>query len=161
MYNTDYYKEFAEYYQWVKILAPIQFILKNTGASLAVGTRLKIEHPLEDSLLFISYDDYPEKPEKYSRVFLPNVPSNFTASHLNVTKHKNNWEIEIVLGDVQPKDSVCSEVFYIASGIPLPIQLIVQIYGDNIPEPPTVKLQIDIQVQKQSISVDELVAIAD
>ena len=159
--NKSYYREFAFHIKVTNILRPIGFALSNTGSILAVNTRVEIVTPKENGFGFINQYDYPDKPLYYKPKFDANLPPGIFNEKPTVAQRGDKWEISLILGNIQPKATAWSEVFYIACDQQRSIELEALVYADNLPDPLRVPLLISIEPVERSMTLQELLDKAD
>ena len=78
-------------------------------------------------------------------------------SDAHVDTHGDQAHIKVRFGNVQPGQTAWSNgVIYIGATTPTTIDLDVFLYGDNIPTPLPVHLQVNIQTKSRTLDIREL-----
>ena len=116
-----------------------------------------------EKFIILDSSDYPDKPN-YSSFSIPAVKGlrgAFDEISTDVEDVKANWEISIKLGSIPPGAKGWSYIFYIGSSRQYELNLAATIYADNLPKPLITSLKLSIMPQKRSVSVAELISIAD
>lgn len=163
--NENYYREFADYAFMTSLLKPISLVVFNTGVTLAANVRIQIIQPKIDNLKILDSADYPDKPE-YSKgvdvVGLTGLNRSFESGvRTDVEDLGDKWEISIGMGNIQPGANSWSDIFYLAVLKQQNIKLKADVFADNLPKPMLIDLEISINVNQQSISLDDLKSLAD
>ena len=157
--NPHSYQEYAKYKMQRKLCKPIGFALTNIGSKLLANVQLKIKTPIKDKLTIIDKFDYDKKPQ-YSCIFRPSSTRPFFPRVI-INRYGNNWDILVKFGNVQPKDTKWSNVFYIGYPKECSIEFEGLIYGDNIPEPIKVTFAVSIKIKHQPMTIEKLIELAD
>lgn len=159
--SPDYWREKEEYIRLTNLLRSVAFVIHNQSSTLVQGVRVEIigsssggitvRDKLPDEPVYRLIDVI--RPEIYAaRLSLQGEPQT------EVVYHGSQWTLIIHFGNVQPKSSVwADEPFYIGSNAKEFLELEAVIYADNLPDPPTVKLNIEFEIENRfPLAIDDL-----
>lgn len=150
MYNKDFEIEMAKYIAVTSAVRPIGFHIKNTSSILAGNVRLEINTKREKEVTVFDEIGYPLRPRR-NRMSIPNILN----PNIRVESHRDNWRLVAQFGNIQPKASKWSNrVFYIGAMKPLKLEFEAVIYADNLPEPISVPLSINILTETKYLNTD-------
>ena len=158
--NPHYYREFAHYLFSIELFRPICFVIENIGEALAKNPVVKFKQPKIEKMFIMDIADYPQPPN-YSRMQIPNL--NYRSAFgqgptTTVYDRNDHWEVVVEFGDVQPKDQVWSEVFYIGVGIEQNLKFDLSIFADNLPAPIDASLELSATMEKVNVTAEEIVS---
>lgn len=159
--NEDYYRDKAEYIQGTAFLREFGFAVKNNGTAVATDVQVEITIAKEEYITILGSSSYPKKPAAstlntinfdISRIPLRN------SRWVNVDEYEDFWVITASLGNVQPKAIVYTEhTFLIGASKDCKVSFEAHVRADNLPEPVTARLQINISTKHTSLSVDDVI----
>lgn len=152
-YKTKLIKHVADIAPFI----PIGLRVRNTSSFLALDVRVEISLEKEDSLFLLDEDHYPSPPTR-SLISAPRFPLTPRRNPMiTAMVYDNVWAIIAEFGKVQPQAVVWSEdVFYIASAISRKVELHARLFADNLPNPKTVPLTIEITTAKRKMTKNDL-----
>jgi hypothetical protein len=152
--NQDYPKQIAGYIAKTALLNSVGFSLKNSATNLAVNIRLEIELVKPPGVWIVDEYDYPHRPQ-YEDIF--SLRNSIVESDAVVDTHDNKAHIKVRFGNIQPGRTIWSNgVIYIGATTPTTVDLNGFLYGDNIPTPLPVHLQVNIQTKTRDLDLREL-----
>ena len=157
--NSNYYREYANYFFVRSLVQPIGFVLENTGATLLINARLHLLVPQQNNLQLYTEAELPDPP-----VF-DNLPISLrgtvpavarTADPIQIEKRGNSYEVWIDFGNVQPKARAWSDVIYLGAQSACTLNIEPNIYADNLSNPVRTTLSLAITTHGKSMSVEGL-----
>lgn len=152
--NQDYSKQMAAYIAETALLNSVGFGLKNPATSLAVNIRFEAEMVKPSGVWIIDEYEYPRRPQ-YQDFF--SFRSPLFESDAVVDTVDDNVHIKVRFGNIQPGRTVWSKgKIFIGATAPTTVDLNGFLYGDNIPTPLPVHLQINIQTKSRNLDMREL-----
>lgn len=151
--NRVFYKEYAEYERKTALLSGVRFVVTNTGSTLLQNVTIKIDFELEEDLLIVDNDDFPEKPKRrldiLAATFVKNLHSPFVPRRsVRVSKLGKHVTIVGKMLDIQAKDDVRSaDAIYFGGRSSGEIAFTAKVFADNLGDP----LQFDFIVSVEAI----------
>ena len=169
--NHAYYREQARFHTAISRATPINIVAKNVSGRVANDVRVKLylsQRSWHTEL--IKSASLPNRPEKLIPQFnfmegirLHDVNFANRQPRIAVSKDINNggvaWQVELVLGKMQPGQSHDFENCLFISTNEIGehhFELAGAIFGDEIPQPIPITFTINLVVMKRSISLAEL-----
>lgn len=163
MKNKDYYRELASFYQKRYYFAPVAFYLFNDSPTVATDVNIEMICTNPKNVMdIIEYDEMPTKPSEMSYGISGIRPIAFAQNRkVHVKRVGVDWSITIAMGKVQPKQTIlCSENIYIGSLVNFSTTIATTIFSDNLSEPSKLDLNLNIEVENKSISVEQILELA-
>lgn len=159
--NEDYYLEKAEYIRGTAYITEFGFAVKNNGATVATDVQVEITVAKEEHLTILDSSSYPKKPTASTlnpiNLDISRIPLR-NSRWVRIEEYEDVWVITARLGNVQPKATVYTEhTFLIGANKDCTVRLEAQIRADNLPDPVTTPLQINISTKHTSLSVDDVI----
>jgi hypothetical protein len=159
--NEDYYRDKAEYIRGTAFLREFGFAVKNNGATVATDVQIEITVAKEEHLEILSSSSYPKKPAASTlntiNLDISRIPLR-NSRWVRVEEYEDAWVITASLGNVQPKATVYTEhTFLIGASKDCTVSFEAQVRADNLPEPVTTHLRINISTKHTSLSVDDAI----
>jgi hypothetical protein len=157
--NSEYYRELTKFTTLHRLISPVNFAIKNSGATVAndVRVEIKIQDPKNIMKALDEYD-MPKVPKpSYSPLHDINyrVQGIGTSHDLTVKRVSNYWLIETGVEKVQPQSTAWIEsCLYIGALETVEFCIETSIYSDNLPEPTTKKLLIKIESEVKDAPLD-------
>jgi hypothetical protein len=152
--NQDYPRQMAAYIAETALLNSVGFGLKNFATSLAVNIRFEAEIVKPSGIWIVDEYEYPRRPQYQDFFSLRNV---LVESDAVVDTVDDKVHIKVKFGNVQPGRTVWSNgTIYIGATAPTTVHLNGFLYGDNIPTPLPVHLQVNIQTKNRDLDIREL-----
>jgi hypothetical protein len=158
-FNSEYYREYADYLEQYALLQPLGFVLSNIGSTLAANARLEIECNKNTSLVFSTFRPHPPAYETYNS--LTNL--NFAVrDQLHAEEYGDHWSLTAGFGSVQPKAREWTGKIYVGARDTVSVHLAARIYADNLQSPVEVPLAISVKSSSsRTLSVVEFVDYVD
>jgi hypothetical protein len=152
--NSNYPRQMASYIAETSLLNSVGFGLKNSATSLAVNIKFEAELVKPPQVCIVDEYDYPRRPQYKDFLSLPRPIINKNAE---VDTVDNNVHLKVRFGNVQPGQTVWSNgQIYIGATAPATVDINGFLYGDNIPIPLPVHLQVKIQTKTRDLKMSEL-----
>ncbi len=127
--------------------------LQNISSTLANNVRLEIFLlRTETAVLMFDEGNYPARPQRK----IPVITSRFSRNATKVEITKYYWKLSANFGNIQPKASNQSDVFYIGTTKPCDLKLDANVYADNLPDPLLLSLNLKINTQIQKLDTTKL-----
>ena len=156
--NRNYSREVIAYAAKRAFLTDLGLRLENKSG--VVGKRIRfVGHVVKSAGLAIHawIDDPPSKDFLISPRFADSMVGSPSDIDLNVTEYTDRWEIDIDFGDVRPRDEAwTTNGLFIGSSNPGVLTLQGELRGDNLPEPLPCDLQVQIEVQRREMEMDDV-----
>lgn len=136
------------YRKEMRLLVRMGFCVRNIGKVLVEDARVLVKVPKHDGLRVL--DLLQERPRGPMDIppavsFAPRARTRSTS----VADRGDHWEIDARLGKLQPDATVWSLPFWMGRAAPLALNLVVRVFGDNIPTPIEMPLTISITTERQ------------
>ena len=166
--NLKYYREYFEYEQQPKASQKISLYLKNNGKFLATNLHIEITiAALNNNIILKDFDYEPIYPERNSLLRGIDIPKESLFSlkkdpHISIEdKHNNTWKISVNYSKLQAQREVHFDLFQIIAKKSLFAVMEVKIFFDEASTPQRTSLTYEVEVCEQTLSVSELVDMAD
>lgn len=154
MVNKNFEPELAKYLALTNLVQSVCFNLKNIGSTLANNVRLEIFLMLvENPVLLLDANKYPSRPNR--NAYHAEI-RRYNRSATVVESTKYGWKLSAGFGNIQPKASNQSDVFYIGANKPCELKLEATVYADNLPDPLIFPLSININTRITQLDVTNL-----
>ena len=152
--NKNYYRELADYNRTTMSVKPVNFVVTNSGTVIADDVRIEIRIEDNEKYIFIDENDYPEKPETDTMInLIRNTHVNRVRPDIKVQRCTQFWMIYIVLGKIQPKGTAwTTSNLYIGAAESCVIDLPINIFADNIPDPKKMILKIEVEAEEKYLN---------
>lgn len=155
--NERYWAELANYL-WAKAAPhPLNLSITNMSNRLAENVRLLIKLP-KHAALVVPPSDIPDVPSPELLYAIPRIPNMPGSSEPVISDTGDQWEVEVEIGSIQPKArAVTPEPTYVASMESQTITLAVVVYADNIGEPQSSRLTLEVDVEhRPALTMEDL-----
>ena len=156
--NPDYSEEVIAYTAQRAFLTALGLRLENRSG--VVGKRIRfIGQVIRSAGMVIQ--DWIDSPPSRSRL----IPSHLSELglrspddiDLDVRKYADRWEIEVDFGDVRSRDEAwTTNELHIGSINPCVVSVQGEIRGDNLPEPIKCELEVQIEVERRAMEIDDI-----
>lgn len=153
--NENYYRELAAYIRATEFFRPFKLQVVSTTGEVAENVALVLNSNKTSGVKFSS--------DKYSAIkpARTNLYVNFRTINYKtfyaVNKSANGKTLHVEFGNIRPKaKSNPLGYFSVGSRVPIKLRLEGHLYGNNIPDPIAVALDIDIDVQHRKLTLEEL-----
>ena len=162
--NSDYYLRFAEYIRFNRMAHQIRVALANQGKVEARGVLVECLVPKGGPVGL--HDSAPPTPRRTWSTLshlphLDQLPISEYPGHIDIDEDDDRYRIQIHFLDLQPGRRVLSDAFYLTVASAGTHQLQGQVYAANLPEAAAIALAIQADVEHTSMTVDQLVGLAD
>jgi hypothetical protein len=152
--NQNYPIEMAAYIAKRSLLNGIGFCLKNSATTLAVNVHLEVVIVKSPLITIIDEWDYPSYPQ-YQGFSLIHGPLVQSSAH--VESFGNDVQIKVKFGNIQPGQTAWSNgLVYVGAKESTVINLDGFLYGDNLPAPLPIQLQLKIDTRHRQLDMTEL-----
>ncbi len=157
--NPDYSQDIIACAAERSLLTPLGFRLRNE--SNTVGRRIRFTGRIAklDGLVIREWvDDLPSRNRNLLSTPIPVfAPHSDDEPSSAVREFEDSWRIVVDFGDVRPRDEVWTNtVFFVGSTRPCITSLRGDLRGDNLPEPVKYELEIHIDVERRSMTIDDV-----
>ncbi|MFQ3245247.1 MAG: hypothetical protein ACI9SP_001894 [Arenicella sp.] len=148
--NSDYYAEFAKYFQQTFRTSFMKFGIENSGNKIANGVRAVIEFkelPTETEVIYPG--QLPKHPAKQENSFFmnPHLDLHQHTYKTDISRTSTGYRVEIDFGKVQAKDSqICDESLCLLMTKSLQTKIQIKIFSDDLPEPSLSNTNSGIQI---------------
>jgi len=155
--NRDYYREKAKYFQEFGRVHAFKLGIKNSG--VIVARDVKVIFDIEDAIA-CKRDCLPSMPRSDNDLFSPLHNSSINRADVLIQSTLRGYRITCHLGKIQPKDtSITRDYFYLGTCISKSVQIGLQVFSDDLPEPKQETLVVDFEVEDRIYSVDDLIVL--
>jgi hypothetical protein len=140
--NRDYWRELAAYLQTRLKYGRLDFLVKNSGRTVAQDVRLQCELEVAHSdLLVADASMMAERPSAKRLISLTSVSNTITNPDISVRRGAGKWLIDASIGKIQPQGHAHTESGLYITGNAL---LRVKISADNLPSPVSKELIVSV-----------------
>jgi Schlafen, AlbA_2 len=162
--NRNYNRDLVAYTKFFKSVKGTHFSIENEGSIVAADVRLEIEIPDSDKRFLVRDEcDAPENPEPHYNTLTRSVmiPSRDLSGHdIEVRRYGESWHINANLGKIQPKETIWVESkVYFGAIQSCEIDMNALLYADNLPEPISTKLIVEVKAERKKVDFEETIAI--
>ena len=156
--NPDYSRKVIAYAAKRAFLTALGLQLQNRSG--VAGKRIRfIGHVVKSSGIVIQ--DWIDDPPSRSWLGAPHFSESMLRSpddiNLKVREYVDRWEIEIDFGDVRPRDEAWTTnglfIGSINSGV---VSLRGELRGDNLPEPIKCDLEVQVEVERRAMAINDI-----
>lgn len=161
--NHDFYRDHAKYISAFGKMKGFRVGVKNIGQKVAQDVRIIIEIECNNSELTIcrknKLPDLPSKDRDF--IGISNLVGRaHTTSDIEVQKTALGWKITSLLGKVQPQEFKATvDRLFVGVEESRIINFDVKIFSDDLPAPKATSFEIDFDVLKKNVTVDQLLRI--
>lgn len=153
IYNTRFETQMAKYLTTTALVKPVSFHLTNISPTLANNVRLEMIIKRDETpAIFLDKSSYPSRPDR-DNIFDSRVSA---ITRTRVENTKNSWNLSAVFGNIQPRASSQSDVFYVGASQPCNLKLEATVFADNLPNPLIFPLSINIETETDVLDVTKL-----
>lgn len=137
--NTRFERQMAKYLATTSLFKAVSFFLTNISPTLANNVRLEIVIIRDETpAIFFDKNSYPSRPDRNS-LFNSRVSA---ITKTTVENTKNSWNLSASFGNIQPRASKHSDIFYVGASEHCNLELEATIFADNLPDPLVFPLSI-------------------
>lgn len=153
--NRHYYREYALYAQTRLRHTRTNFLVSNTGHSVAHDVRLRFAvERFHNRVLLADASQMPTPPPV---TMAPRIPYVGAGPDVHVQRAPDRWIVEAELGKIQPRGvSHTVDGLYVGAKEELDLPLTITISADNLPVPRTQQLFVRIRPESKRIGVHDL-----
>lgn len=167
--NKDYYREYANYLSYTSTLMPFRLSVHNSGSLLVHRALIVIRVDKNTNMLFREEQQYPERPVAGVNLVTPLWNEHLiTESQTDypgkviIADRSEDWEISITLGDIQPKATIVSDLFYIFSAdlVDRVVDLDAILFmdeGDPLEMPLAISLVYDLTPITSQVTLEQII----
>jgi schlafen family protein len=164
--NRRFYRQFATFDYAKRVMRPLRLVIKNAGEVAANSVRVELTMVAGQRAAVFQEFQVPRMPIRKGVDYSGLVGSAKGAlrpvpGEVSIDKNDERFLIAIEFGDLQPGRQVHSEVFYASKLDDGDMKLDGQVYAANLPQPEKCALLISFTVERTTLSVDALTALAD
>lgn len=153
--DHNFEKKMANYLFKTNLVKPVWFHLNNISSSMADNVRIEFVIVKDEIPVFLTdKNDYPKKPTRDGI----NIQRNIFANP-KVENSTFSWNLSAYIGNIQPKASSHSDVFYVGSSKSCSLKFEAMVFADNLPEPLKFPLLININTKDVPFDVSDLLKI--
>jgi len=167
--NEVFYHEMANYEFVKRLVRPVRLVVTNTGKVAAHDVRVEIVVRKGEGTGLSDPCDIPERPER-RKSRLDVTAKAFRgirgaalrrAGDVTIDANDDRFKLIMDCGNIQPAQRIWSDEFFIGVSKSGENELVGQFYAENLPAPNEFTLTIDADIAKTSMTVDELIKLAD
>ena len=166
--NPQFYHELANYIFVQGLVRKARLVVTNTGEVPASDVRLELYVVSGSGYEITDESDVPEPPERkkciveVAAIRAPKLRSVFRhVGDVNIKRHGHETKIEIECGNLQPGRKVWTDAFCLRIEHSGEVLIKGTVFAANLPQPKTFTLSIKANIQRTSMTVDELVELGD
>ena len=157
--NPDYSRDVIAYAAERASLTSLGLRLQNRSG--VVGKRIRFIGHIVKSTGMVVQDWIDSPPSKRSRFMTSPLSESMLRSpddiDLGARERGDGWGIEIDFGDVRPRDEAwTTNELFIGSASPCVVTLQGELRGDNLPEPLSCELEVQIEVERREMAIDDI-----
>ena len=161
--NRNYSREIIDFTFETKFLQKLGLRLSNQSEVVARRVGFVGSIAKESGVLIRDWSDRPIRPRRsYLDISHESIVSIAEQLRINpnpcVQDYEENWEVTIEFGDVRPRDDVwtTTPILIGAADSKEDIKLEGWLRGDNLPEPITCTLEVNLEVTKRSMKIADV-----
>jgi hypothetical protein len=159
--NENYWRDLAAYVVDTALVKPVWLVLTNQSSTTAIDVRVQITCGDAELVSVMDASEYPHKPSTSSlgAIVARRVGPPPAAI---VHRHGSSWTITIDVGKIQPKEVWwMREPICIGAENPITARLAAKVFADNLPEPLSFSLTVDVEVESRDMEFADLQDIAE
>lgn len=159
--NYDYYRKLVKFTSLNRLLAPINFAIKNSSSVVAKDVRVELKIKDQENIIK-AFDEYhmPDVPKSSYSAFnhMNYQVQNVGVSHdLTVKRISDYWLIKTGVEKVQPQGTEwIYSYLYIGAIKSVDFAIEASIFSDNLPEPITKRLLIKITSENRQVDLENI-----
>lgn len=156
LFNPDYYREFIRYAVFDQLTTPIGIAITNTSSTTATDVHLHLTIP--DPHVTLSLD----APPLPSQLATTDTPKAKKAPKRAITLERTSiaWHLTGTIPKIRPQQTqYLRELIYIGATTTMTLTIAATIHADNLPEPITSTLAVDITTAQRTATLIEALAI--
>jgi hypothetical protein len=166
--NARFYRQLAEFEFVRRLCRPVRLVIINTGTVPASEVRIEASVPHGSGFGVMGESDIPDAPQERKGIMSSSAMKNLKVrpalrhpGYADIETNDHRTKIEIDCGNLQPGRRVWTDTFYI--GIPQSgeIEFSGNVFAANLVEPKEFTLSINADITQTSMTVDELIKLAD
>ncbi|WP_321394633.1 ATP-binding protein [uncultured Desulfuromusa sp.] len=154
--NKDYYRELAEFAKQQNYFYPLSFSLYNESNIVSSGINIELFIKNNDNILTIYEEKDLQDLPSSDGLFLRNNINTIIKSSQSTTSLKrvgSDYHAEFFIEKAQPKQTIFYEDYlYVGSTDSTKVKIDFTIYSDNLSNPLTGELQLNLNTETKSIS---------
>lgn len=159
--NDDYWWDKALYIRDTALIRELGFVVKNTSPTSAQNVRAEITVGKVDGARVLRTSSCPGKPKASTLgglAFDLSRMVTINSKSVDVDEYDDRWLITAEFGTVQPRTDMFSDyTFLIGSLKPCSMRLEAMVRADNLPDPVTTILVINISMKARSLTAKEVI----
>ncbi|QDV56255.1 helix-turn-helix domain-containing protein [Rosistilla oblonga] len=160
--NETYYHDLA-YYEFIRrLVKEVRLVVINTGDAPATDVRLEIAAPVGQGFNIADVSELPDVPERRTCLLSSPAMKNLHLRHVGhvaVNKNDQQMKVEIDCGNLQPGRKVWTDSFRLGIGQSGEVELKGHVFAANLTKPQEFSLKIKADIQRTSMTLDELFAL--
>lgn len=164
--NEEFYSEVATYEFVRRLYRKARFVVTNTGKVAANDVRVELTIAKGEGVAIVGSSKMPDQPRrKKSRLDIPALkklrPVMRHPGDVDIEVGDDRFKFEMDCGSIQPGRKIWSDEFFIGVAESGEFKLEGHLYAENLPEPKPFTLNIDADITRTSMTVDDLIKLAD
>lgn len=166
--NSHFYHELGNYIFVRRLVRKVRLVVANTGDVPASDVRLELCVPNGSGYRIVDESDMPDPPKRRRGGLVVDAMRNLKlrpgfrhAGNVYIEKNEHETVVEIECGNLQPGRKVWTDAFYLRIGQSGEVQITGSVFAANLPQPKTFNLSIKADIQRTTMTVDELVSLGD
>ena len=166
--NPRFYHELYNYVFFHKLFKKIRLVVLNSGDAPATDVRLEISVQQGHGFGIVDWPEVPKAPKRrdsmlaFSAIEKMKLRPVFRhAGDVDIEKNDHETKVEIECGNLQPGRKVWTDAFYLGIGQSGEVQITGSVFAANLPQPKTFGLSIKADIQRTTMTLDELVSLGD
>lgn len=160
--NPNYFSELAKYRQQESRVSYLKFGVENLGNKVAKDLRVVIQlNELPKGTQLMSPHSLLKFPKQNDKdILIDHFNLQKRIYRMNISKTHKGFTVEISFGKVQAKDSsICNESLCIVAPGEIKTKIQVKVFSDDLPEPSTSELLINITAEHQNCEVSDFTSL--
>lgn len=166
--NHNFYREFANYERWRRLVSRIRLVVLNTGEVSASDVRLEFTGANGGGFGIFDDSKIPKAPKRREGLLVTPAfdkmkfrPAFRRTGFVDIEINDHETKVEIECGNLQPGRKMWTDAFYMGIGRSGEVRLTGHLFAANLPEPLEFSLTINAVVKKTTLTVEELISLGD
>jgi Putative DNA-binding domain len=164
--NPDYYRQLA-HYDFVRRLArPVRLLFTNVGQAPVKNAHAELVVPATAGVTIMEPSDFPDMPEPKAEIINSAAMKGIRPAlrrdpgEVTIDRNDQRFKIEIDCGDLQPDRSIKSDELFILKSSSGEMSLTGHVLAENLPDPKDFTLVISANIQKTTMTLEDLMNLA-
>ncbi len=159
--NEDFYREFAYYEYARRLFRPLELRVQNVGSIEAKSICVELESEGNEGLLVAEEHEIPNLPKRKSSFELVSGPGKKSLGSPRVEQLEDFFSVQLSVPNLQPGRQHVCDPFFLGVRESQAVTFRGVLYASNLPNPMEFTLVVNADVKQSSLTVDELIELAD